>query len=81
VAAAGVIGFVGLIVPHLARALWGTRHRPLLPASFLAGGALLLAADILARVVAAPREIPVGIVTALLGVPLFVLLLKRWTAY
>ena len=81
VAAAGVIGFVGLIVPHLARALWGGRHRPLLPASFLAGGALLLAADILARLAAAPREIPVGIVTALLGVPLFVLLLKRWTAY
>jgi ABC-type Fe3+-siderophore transport system permease subunit len=81
VAAAGVIGFVGLIVPHLARALWGGRHRPLLPTSFLAGGALLLAADILARIVAAPREIPVGIVTALLGVPLFVLLLKRWTAY
>jgi iron complex transport system permease protein len=81
VAAAGVIGFVGLIVPHLARALWGGRHRPLLPASFLAGAGLLVASDVLARVAAAPREIPVGIVTALLGVPLFILLLKRWTAY
>lgn len=81
VAAAGVIGFVGLIVPHLARALWGGRHRSLLPASFLAGAGLLVASDVLARVVAAPREIPVGIVTALLGVPLFILLLKRWTAY
>lgn len=81
VAAAGVIGFVGLIVPHLARALWGGRHRPLLPASFLAGAGLLVASDILARVAASPREIPVGIVTALLGVPLFVVLLKRWTAY
>jgi iron complex transport system permease protein len=81
VAVAGVIGFVGLIVPHLARALWGGRHRLLLPASFLAGAGLLLASDFAARVVAAPREIPVGIVTALLGVPLFVVLLKRWTAY
>ena len=81
VAAAGVIGFVGLIVPHLARALWGGRHRALLPASFLAGGALLLAADTLARVAVAPRELPVGVVTALVGVPLFVLLLRRWTAY
>ena len=81
VAAAGVIGFVGLIVPHLGRALWGVRHRALLPASFLAGGALLVAADTLARVVVAPRELPVGIVTALVGVPGFVLLLRRWTAY
>jgi iron complex transport system permease protein len=81
VAAAGVIGFVGLIVPHLARAVWGGRHRPLLPASFLAGAGLLIASDTLARVVAAPREIPVGIVTALLGVPFFVALLRRWTAY
>ena len=81
VAAAGVIGFVGLIVPHLARALAGGRHRALLPASFGAGGALLLAADTLARVAVAPRELPVGIVTAIVGVPLFVLLLRRWTAY
>ncbi len=81
VATAGVIGFVGLIVPHLARALWGGRHRSLLPASFLAGGALLVAADTLARVAVAPRELPVGVVTALVGVPLFVLLLRRWTAY
>ncbi|HTR20538.1 MAG TPA: iron ABC transporter permease [Gemmatimonadales bacterium] len=81
VAAAGVIGFVGLIVPHLGRALWGPRHRALLPASLLAGGALLVGADTLARLVVAPRELPVGIVTALVGVPFFVLLLRRWTAY
>lgn len=81
VAAAGVIGFVGLIVPHLARALWGGRHRSLLPASFVAGAGLLVASDVVARLAAAPREIPVGIVTALVGVPLFILLLKRWTAY
>jgi len=80
VAAAGVIGFVGLIVPHLARAWWGGRHRALLPASFLAGAGLLVLADTLARVSVAPRELPVGIVTALIGVPLFVVLLRRWTA-
>ncbi len=80
VSVAGVIGFVGLIVPHLGRALFGGRHRVLLPASFLAGGILLVLADTLARTVVAPRELPVGIVTALVGVPLFVLLLRRWTA-
>jgi len=80
VAVTGVIGFVGLIVPHLGRALFGGRHRVLLPASFLAGGILLVLADTLARTAVAPRELPVGIVTALVGVPLFVLLLRRWTA-
>jgi iron complex transport system permease protein len=80
VAVAGVIGFVGLIVPHLGRALFGGRHRTLLPASFLTGGILLILADTLARTAVAPRELPVGIVTALVGVPLFVLLLRRWTA-
>ena len=79
VAVSGVIGFVGLIVPHLARLSWGHRHRALLPAAFLGGGTLLVLADTLARTVVAPRELPVGIVTALLGVPLFVLLLRRWT--
>lgn len=80
VALAGVIGFVGLIVPHLGRALVGGRHLRLLPASFLAGGTLLVVADTVARTVVAPRELPVGIVTALVGVPLFALLLRRWTA-
>jgi iron complex transport system permease protein len=80
VAVSGVIGFVGLVVPHLARLVWGHRHRVLLPAAFIGGGALLAIADTLARVVIAPRELPVGVVTALLGVPLFVLLLRRWTA-
>jgi len=79
VAVSGVIGFVGLIVPHLMRFGWGHRHRALLPASFVGGGILLVAADILARVAVAPRELPVGIVTALVGVPLFALLLRRWT--
>ena len=79
VAVSGVIGFVGLIVPHVARLIWGHQHRALLPASFLAGGALVLLADTVARTAVAPREVPVGIVTALLGVPVFVLLLRRWT--
>ena len=79
VAVSGVIGFVGLIVPHLARGTWGHRHRALLPASFIGGGALLAIADTLARTVVAPRELPVGVVTALIGVPVFALLLRRWT--
>lgn len=79
VAVSGVIGFVGLIVPHFARRLWGHHHRTLFPASFLGGGILLTVADTLARTALAPRELPVGIVTALLGVPLFAVLLRRWT--
>jgi iron complex transport system permease protein len=80
VAVSGVIGFVGLIVPHAARLIWGHHHRALLPAAFLGGGTLLVLADTLARTAVAPRELPVGIVTALVGVPLFMLLLRRWTA-
>jgi len=80
VAVSGVIGFVGLVIPHAMRLLWGHRHRPLLPAAFLGGGALLLLSDTVARVAVAPRELQVGIVTALIGVPVFVLLLRRWTA-
>ncbi len=79
VAFSGVIGFVGLIVPHIARLVWGHRHRALFPAAFLGGGALLLWADTAARVTVAPRELPVGIVTALVGVPLFAVLLRRWS--
>jgi iron complex transport system permease protein len=79
VAVSGVIGFVGLVVPHIARLMWGHRHRALLPAAFIGGGALLAIADTLARTVVAPRELPVGVVTALIGVPVFTLLLRRWT--
>ncbi|MBI1967493.1 MAG: iron ABC transporter permease [Gemmatimonadetes bacterium] len=79
VAVSGVIGFVGLIVPHIGRLLWGHRHRTLLPVAFLGGGSLLSLADTAARVAVAPRELPVGIVTALVGVPLFAFLLRRWT--
>lgn len=77
VAVSGVIGFIGLIVPHAIRLAWGTDHRFLLPAAVLAGAAFLLAADTLARTVAAPAELPVGVITALVGVPIFVILLSR----
>ena len=77
VAAAGVIGFVGLIVPHAVRLAWGNDHRLLLPASFLAGTAFLLLADTVARLVVAPAELPTGVVTAVVGVPFFVMLLMR----
>ncbi|MCZ0936325.1 MAG: iron ABC transporter permease [Gemmatimonadetes bacterium] len=77
VAAGGVIGFVGLIVPHAVRLAWGNDHRLLLPASFLAGTAFLLLADTVARLVVAPAELPTGVVTAVAGVPFFVVLLLR----
>ena len=77
VAAGGVIGFVGLIVPHAVRLAWGNDHRLLLPASFLAGTAFLLLADTVARIVVAPAELPTGVVTAVVGVPFFVVLLMR----
>lgn len=77
VSVAGVIGFVGLVVPHAVR-LSGVRdHRVLTPMSFLAGGCALVLADAVARTAAAPMEIPIGVVTAFLGVPLFLLLLRR----
>lgn len=76
VAAAGVIGFVGLIAPHIARSLVGARHVRVIPASGLVGAILLLIADDLARTVVAPAELPVGVVTALLGGPFFLFLLK-----
>ncbi len=74
---AGNIGFVGLIVPHLIRLLGGRDHRILLPAVVLLGGSLLVVADTLARTVLAPRQLPVGVVTALIGVPVFLYLLYR----
>jgi iron complex transport system permease protein len=77
VSVAGIIGFVGLIVPHIVRMLFGSDHRLLLPASLLFGGAFLMAADTIARVVVAPAELPVGVVTALCGAPYFAYLMKR----
>lgn len=77
VSLAGAIGFVGLVVPHVLRLLWGSDHRLLLPASLIGGATFLLIADTVARTVAAPAELPVGVVTALVGVPVFVALLTQ----
>lgn len=77
VAQAGSIGFVGLMVPHALRRLGFSGHRALLPAAALAGGSLLVLADALARTVIEPRELPVGVLTALIGVPLMLWLLRR----
>jgi ABC-type Fe3+-siderophore transport system permease subunit len=77
VAVVGVIGFVGLVVPHAVRLLVGSDHRVLLPLSFLGGAAFLTLADLVGRVALAPTEIPIGVVTAFVGVPLFLVLLRR----
>ncbi len=73
----GVIGFIGLVVPHLVRLVAGSNHRIVLPASALAGGALLVVADTMARTILAPRQLPVGALTAAIGVPLFLVLMSR----
>ncbi len=80
VASAGLIGFVGLVVPNLARALGARRHRPMLVVSMIYGAALLVLADLAARTVRAPSELPLGAVTALIGVPFFLLRLRRLNA-
>lgn len=76
----GIIGFIGLITPHLARILWGADYRRLIPLSILGGATALLLADLLARVILAPQELPVGIITALVGAPFFVWVLRRTTS-
>jgi iron complex transport system permease protein len=74
----GTIGFIGMVVPHLVRLAFGTAaHRVIVPAAALAGGILLAAGDIVARIAAAPRQLPVGAVMALIGVPVFLVLLRR----
>ena len=73
----GVIGFIGLVIPHLVRLIAGSDHRIVLPASALAGGNLLVIADTLARTIMAPRQLPVGALTAAIGVPLFLILMSR----
>jgi iron complex transport system permease protein len=77
VTTAGAIGFVGLVVPHAVRLVLGNDQRLLLPAAALAGGALLLVADTIARQVVAPAQLPAGVITALIGVPTFLYLLRR----
>ncbi len=73
----GVVGFIGLVVPHLVRLFMGSDHRVVVPASALAGGSLLVIADTLARTIMAPRQLPVGALTAAIGVPLFLVLMSR----
>lgn len=77
VASAGMIGFVGIVVPHVLRLVAGPDHRLLLPASSLLGGALLTGADVIARTIVAPAELPIGILTAVIGAPFFLWLLLR----
>jgi iron complex transport system permease protein len=77
VAACGIIGFVGLVVPHAVRTMARPLHRTLLPLVFVAGGGFLVLSDVVSRTVVRPLELPVGVITALVGVPLFALLLRR----
>jgi iron complex transport system permease protein len=77
VSVSGAIGYVGLLVPHAMRMLFGSDHRMLLPASALGGAIALVVADTIARTVVAPSELPVGAVTALVGAPFFIYLLRR----
>jgi len=77
VSISGLVGFVGLVVPHVARLLFGPDHRLLLPAAGLLGSVFLITADLAARMVLAPAEVPVGIVTAVIGAPFFIYLLRR----
>jgi iron complex transport system permease protein len=78
VAVSGIVGFVGIIVPHLVRVLAGPDHRVVLPGSALLGATLVLLADVLARMLVRPAELPLGVVTALIGAPLFLHLVRRW---
>jgi iron complex transport system permease protein len=80
VATCGIVGFVGLVVPHAVRTTFRPLHRTLLPLVFVAGGCFLVLADVVSRTAVRPLELPVGVVTALVGVPLFALLLRRTLA-
>lgn len=71
VAVSGTIGFVGLVVPHMTRMIWGTDHRHLLPLSFINGASLLIICDLVSRTILAPQELPIGVITAFIGAPIF----------
>jgi iron complex transport system permease protein len=77
VSSAGIIGFVGLVAPHMVRLLIGPAHGRLLPAAALGGAVLVLLADLIARTAASPMELPIGIVTSLIGAPFFIYLLVK----
>jgi len=77
VAVSGTIGFVGLVIPHFIRILWGPNHIHLLPLSTLAGGSFLILADLVSRTIITPSELPIGVITALIGAPIFAVILMR----
>lgn len=77
VAVSGTIGFVGLVIPHLTRLLWGPDHKHLLPLSILTGGGFLILADLVARTLISPSELPIGVITALIGAPVFGIILMN----
>ena len=75
----GIIGFIGIIIPHAVRLIWGPDYRFLLPLSVLSGAIFLILADVVARTILAPSEIPIGVITAICGAPFFLYLLRRRT--
>jgi len=75
VAVSGTIGFVGLVIPHLTRLLWGPDHKHLLPLSLLTGSGFLILADLFARTIISPTELPIGVITSLIGAPVFAAIL------
>ncbi|MCA0986818.1 FecCD family ABC transporter permease [Guptibacillus algicola] len=77
VAVSGTIGFVGLVIPHLTRLLWGPDHRHLLPLSILLGAAFLIVTDLISRIIISPTELPIGVITSLIGAPVFAIILIR----
>ena len=77
VSVSGTIGFVGLTIPHITRSIVGTKHKRLIPASVLVGGTFLVVADIISRVIVAPEELPIGVVSAFFGAPFFLYLIRR----
>ena len=82
VAVVGIIGFVGLVVPHLCRMLLGGDHRLVMPASMVVGAALMIAADLFSKMIMAPMELPVGAITTVIGAPVFAyLLIKKGRMY
>ena len=77
VAVSGVIGFVGLVVPHIVRLMVGSEHRRVLPAGMLFGASFMVLGDLLARVIVAPQEMPIGVITAFIGAPVLIVLIRR----
>jgi len=77
VAVSGTIGFVGLVVPHITRLVWGSDHRHVLPLSFINGAALLIVCDLVARTIISPTELPIGVITAFIGAPVFAFIFFR----